>query len=148
MTRQLLSTSYSCAIKPGLWTIIVVYGFWSQIAGTPRGRQFTDDFDSSSSVGVIDLIFSSAQGWNAGRSSGVTFGLNVPSAAGSTPNRPLTPCPAPFGNQCPVKSGRPSGSRGAGPPGGSGLIVYSGFWALTGSESMTASVSAAVPATP
>ena len=38
--------------------------------------QFTDDFDSSSSVGVIDLIFACAQAWNAGGASGVTFGSN------------------------------------------------------------------------
>ena len=62
-----------------------MYGFCSQIAGTPRGMQFTDDFDSSSSVGVIDLIFASAQGWNAGGASGVTFGSNCRVAAGSTP---------------------------------------------------------------
>src|ERR1700730_561202 len=105
MTRQLLRTSYSCTSKPGLCTIRVEYGFCSQMAGTPRGMQFTDDFDSSSSVGVIALIFASAQGWNIGRSSGVTLGSNVPSAAGSTPNRPLTPWPAPLGSQCPERSG-------------------------------------------
>ena len=55
------------------------------MAGTPRGRQFTDDFESSSSVGVIALILADAHGWNSGRSSGVTFGSNVPNAAGSTP---------------------------------------------------------------
>ena len=87
--------------------------------------QFTDDFDNSSSVGVMALIFASAQGWNSGFSSGVAFESNVPSAAGSTPNRPLTPWPAPLGNQCPDKSGWPSDSRGAGPPGGITLIVYS-----------------------
>src|SRR4026209_1213638 len=129
MTRQLLRTSYSCTNSPGLWTINVVYGFCSQMAGTPRGMQFTDDFDSSSSVGVIDLIFSNAQGLTAGRSSGVTLGSNVPRAAGSTPKRPLTPWPAPLGNQWPVKSGWPSANRGAGPPGGITLIVYSLYWA-------------------
>src|SRR5439155_10096612 len=98
----------------------------SQIAGTPRGMQFTDDFDSSSSVGVIALIFAAAQDWNTGRSSGVTFGSNVRIAAGSTPKRPETPWPAPFGNQWPVKSGWPSGSRGAGPPGGITVIAYFG----------------------
>src|SRR5712671_6702118 len=123
MTRQLLRTSYSCTSKPGLWTINVVYGFCSQMAGTPRGMQFTDDFDSSSSVGVMALIFANAQGWNTGGSSGVTFGSNVRIAAGSTPKRPLTPWPAPLGNQCPVRSGCPSANRGAGPPGGSTLIV-------------------------
>src|SRR5207247_2708870 len=105
MTRQLLSTSYSCTSSPGLCTISVVYGFCSQIAGTPRGMQFTDDFDSSSSVGVMPLILASAHAWNCGRSSGVAFGSKVGIAAGSTPYRPLTPCPAPFGNQCPDKSG-------------------------------------------
>src|ERR671918_3178090 len=88
--------------------------------------QFTDDRDNSSSVGVIDLIFAAAHGWNAGGSSGVTFGSNCPLAAGSTPKRPLTPWPAPFGSQCPEKSMRPSGSRGGAPPGGSGLTVYGG----------------------
>src|SRR5688572_10080805 len=137
MTRQLLRTSYSWTSRPGLWTIRVVYGFCSHIAGTPRGRQFTDDFDSSSSVGVMAFIFARAQGWKTGCSSGVTLRSNVPSAAGSTPNRPLTPWPAPLGNQCPVKSGRPSGSRGAGPPGGNGLMVYSVLfsWAAAGRES-------------
>ena len=33
-----------------------------EAAGTPRGMQFTDDFDSSSSVSVIDLMRSSAHG--------------------------------------------------------------------------------------
>src|SRR5688572_28074435 len=118
------------------------------MAGTPRGRQFTDDFDNSSSVGVMDLIFASAHGWNTGGSSGVTLGSNVESAAGSTPNRPLTPWPAPFGNQCPVKSGRPSANRGAGPPGGITLIVYSEFCATTGNERIHTIVSAAVHAIP
>ena len=70
---------------------MVEYGFCSQIAGSPRGMQFTDDFDSSTSVGVIDFILSSAHCWNTGRSSGVTFGSNCPRAAGFTPKRPLTP---------------------------------------------------------
>src|SRR4029450_12765341 len=95
------------------------------MAGSPRGWQFTDDFDSSSSVGVIALILASAHDWNDGFSSGVTFGSNVERAAGSTPKRPLTPCPAPFGNQCPDKTGCPSGNRGAWPPGGRTLMVYS-----------------------
>src|SRR6266853_1470328 len=98
------------------------------MAGTPRGMQFTDDFDSSSSVGVIALIFATAHGWNTGFSSGVTLGSNVRIAAGSTPKRPETPWPAPFGNQWPVKSGWPSEKRGAGPPGGITVIVYFGAW--------------------
>src|SRR5687768_10296232 len=126
MRRQLLSTSYSCAICVGVWMIIVEYGFCSQMAGTPRGRQLTDDFESSSSVGVIDLILASAHSWSCGRSSGVTFGSNCPRAAGSTPKRPLTPWPAPFGSQWPEKSGFPSGRRGAGPPGGITPIAYGG----------------------
>src|SRR5439155_12474312 len=138
MTRQLLRTSYSCTSMSGLWTIKVVYGFCSQMAGSPRGMQFTDDFDSSSSVGVIALILATAHGCNAGFSSGVTLGSNVRSAAGSTPKRPLTPCPAPLGNQCPDKSGWPSDSRGAGPPGGSTLIVYS-FSCLSCAPAGTAS---------
>src|SRR5258705_9126984 len=105
------------------------------MAGTPRGMQFTDDFDSSSSVGVMALIFAAAHGWNSGRSSGAAFGSNVRSAAGSTPKRPLTPWPAPLGNQCPVKSGWPSANRGAAPPGGITLIVYSLSWAPAGTES-------------
>src|SRR5215467_3841195 len=104
---------------------MVPYGFCSQMAGTPRGIQFTDDLDSSSSVGVKFLIFAAAHGWNDGGSSGVTFGSNCLRAAGSTPYRPLTPCPALLGSQRPVKSGCPSGSRGVGPPGGITLIVYS-----------------------
>jgi hypothetical protein len=55
------------------------------MAGTPRGMQLTDDFDSSSSVGVIDLIFASASGLNCGGSSGVAFRSNCGIAAGSTP---------------------------------------------------------------
>src|SRR5262245_53376556 len=124
MTRQLFKTSYNCTSMSGLWTINVVYGFCSQMAGTPRGIQFTDDFESSSSVGVIALIFASAHGWNNGFSSGVTFGSNVGIAAGSTPKRPLTPCPAPFGNQWPERSGCPSDNRGGGPPGSSTVTSY------------------------
>src|SRR6185503_12773839 len=117
------------------------------MAGRPRGMQFTDDFDSSSSVGVIALIFASAHGWNTGLSSGVFLASNVPSAAGSTPKRPLTPCPAPLGNQCPVKSGWPSASRGAGPPGGITLIAYSLSWAPAGNDSRHQSVVAAIQVT-
>src|SRR5947199_10380981 len=133
MTRQLLRTSYSCTNKPGLWTINVVYGFCSQMAGRPRGMQFTDDFDNSSSVGVMALIFASAQGWKEGGSSGVTLGSNCLRASGSTPKRPLTPWPALFGSQSPEKSGCPSAIRGAGPPGGITLID-SVFWAPAGRE--------------
>src|SRR5262245_22162012 len=121
------------------------------MAGTPRGRQLTEDFVSSSSVGVIDLILASADGWKTGGSSGVTLGSKVPSAAGSTPKRPLTPWPAPLGNQCPDRSGCPSGNRGAGPPGGMTLIVYSLFWlfwAPAGWIKMNASASIAALATP
>src|SRR5687768_4281534 len=96
--------------------------------------QLTDDFDNSSSVGVIDLMRASADGRNAGGSSGVIFGSNWRSAAGSTPKRPLTPCPAPLGSQWPDKSGRPSASRGAGPPGGITVIAYCGAWALAGAD--------------
>ena len=117
-----------------------------------RGRQFTDDFDSSTSVGVMAWIRSSAQGWNTGGSSGVVSESNVPSAAGSTPKRPLTPWPAPFGNQCPDRSGRPSANRGGGPPGGITPIVYSVSaavsWALTGRESAHTSPRTAVHVTP
>src|SRR5258705_8494528 len=105
------------------------------MAGTPRGMQFTDDFDNSSSVGVIALIFAAAHGWNTGRSSGVALGSNVRIAAGSTPKRPETPWPAPFGNQWPVKSGWPSASRGVGPPGGITVIVYFGACAPAESDS-------------
>src|SRR5687768_17941974 len=134
MSRQLLRTSYSCTSMFGLCTSTVEYGFWSQMAGTPRGMQFTDDFDSSSSVGVIDLMRANAAGLKAGGSSGVTLGSNWRIAAGSTPNRPLTPWPAPFGSQCPDKSGWPSGNRGAGPPGDITLIAYSWVWASAGVE--------------
>src|SRR5688572_14971897 len=134
MSRQLLRTSNSCTSMFGLCTITVEYGFCSQMAGTPRGMQFTEDFDSSSSVGVIDLILANAAGLKAGGSSGVTFGSNWRIAAGSTPNRPLTPWPALFGSQCPDKSGWPSDSRGAGPPGGITLIVYSWVCASAGAE--------------
>src|SRR5687767_4922530 len=99
ITRQLFSTAYSCTSSPGLCTIIVVYGFCSQMAGSPLGMQLTEDFDSSSSVGVIDLILASASGLNCGGASGVTLGSKVRIASGSTPKRPDTPCPAPFGNQ-------------------------------------------------
>src|SRR6185436_594730 len=105
MTRQLFRTSYNCTNMSGLCTMRVVYGFCSQMAGTPRGIQFTDDFDNSSSVGVIALILARAEGLNAGGSSGVTLGSNVAVAAGSTPNRPEVAWPAPFGNQCPERSG-------------------------------------------
>ena len=101
----------------------VEYGFCSQIAGSPRGMQFTDDLASSASVPLTDFIFSIAHGWNDGRSSGVTLGSNWPRAAGSTPKRPLTPWPAPLGSQWPEKSTWPSGRRGGAPPGGSGLTV-------------------------
>src|SRR5262245_7284464 len=109
----------------------VEYGFWSQMAGRPRGMQLTDDFDSSSSTGVIALIFASAHGWNAGFSSGVARGSNCRRSAGSTPSRPLTPCPALLGSQWPERSTWPSGNRGGGPPGGITLIAYSVvlFWA-------------------
>src|SRR2546422_10828485 len=113
---------------------MVPYGFCSQMAGTPRGIQFTDDFDSSSSVGVMALIFAAAQGWKEGGSSGVALGSNCLRAAGSTPYRPLTPWPALLGSQRPDKSGCPSANRGAGPPGGITLIVYSVFWAPAGTD--------------
>src|SRR5205823_4371690 len=119
------------------------------MAGTPRGMQFTDDFDSSSSVGVIALIFAAAHGWNSGRSSGVAFGSNVGIGAGSTPYRPLTPCAAPLGNQWPDRSGCPSESRGAGPPGGSGLIAYSvvcGFGAVCAPTATASAEQSAMPA--
>src|SRR4030095_6769588 len=114
------------------------------MAGRPRGMQFTDDFDSSSSVGVMALILASAAGWNTGFSSGVTIGSNVPRAAGSTPKRPLTPCPAPLGNQWPDKSGWPSARRGAGPPGGITFVLYSFSWAPTDTTSAHHSVSAEI----
>ena len=59
--------------------------------------------------------------------------------------------PAPFGNQWPVKSGWPSARRGAGPPGGSGLIAYSvglASWAPTDSDNAPQSVTAIAHATP
>src|SRR5262249_44841766 len=108
---------------------MVPYGFCSQMAGTPRGRQFTEDFESSSSVGVMPLIFARAHGWKEGGSSGVALGSNCRRAAGSTPHRPLTPWPALFGSHNPDKSGCPSDNRGVGPPGGITLMVYSVFWA-------------------
>src|SRR6266850_5706456 len=134
ITRKLFSTSNSCTSCPGVETNCVEYGFCSHIAGTPRGMQFTDDFDNSSSVDVMALIFASAQGWKEGGSSGVTLGSNCLRASGSTPKRPLTPWPALFGSQSPEKSGCPSAIRGAGPPGGITLIVDSVFWAPAGRE--------------
>src|SRR6266850_767702 len=148
MTRKLLSTSNSCTSCPGVDTSWVEYGFCSHIAGTPRGMQFTDDLDSSSSVGVMALIFAKAQGWKEGGSSGVTLGSNCRRASGSTPKRPLTPWPAPFGSQSPEKSGCPSAIRGAGPPGGITLIVYSVFWAPAWRERTYNSASAAMQAKP
>src|SRR5687767_2698763 len=111
--------------------------------------QFTDDRDNSSSVGVIDLIFAAAHGWKAGGSSGVTFGSNWPRAAGSTPNRPLTPWPAPLGSQWPEKSICPSGRRGGAPPGGMGLTTYSVVRAFCApAETDKLSISAAATAAP
>ena len=122
MTRQLLRTSYSCTSRPGLWTIKVVYGFCSQMAGTPRGMQFTDDFDSSSSVGVIALIFASAHAWNTGLSSGVTLGSNVPVRGRVDAKAAADTLAGAIGEPVArTNPGWPSGSRGGGPAGRQGL---------------------------